>query len=77
MRFMHFALRRSLKRGNQLRIKAFFLASLVFSLPLLAQNGPINKAPDIAKVPTLYVVPYPHLDTQWRWEVPRRSANIC
>jgi len=50
---MHFALRRSLKRGNQLRIKAFFLASLVFSLPLLAQNGPINKAPDITKVPTL------------------------
>ena len=24
-------------------------------------------APDIAKTPTLYVVPYAHLDTQWRW----------
>lgn len=25
------------------------------------------KAPDITKQPTLYVVPYAHLDTQWRW----------
>jgi hypothetical protein len=72
---MHFALRRSLKRGNQLRIKAFCLASLAFSLPLFAQNGPINKAPDITKVPTLYVVPYAHLDTQWRWEMPQTISE--
>jgi len=26
------------------------------------------KAPDITKQPTLYVVPYAHLDTQWRWD---------
>jgi Glycosyl hydrolases family 38 N-terminal domain len=26
------------------------------------------KAPDITQVPTLYVIPYAHLDTQWRWE---------
>lgn len=29
------------------------------------------KAPDITKDPTLYVVPYAHLDTQWRWEFPQ------
>lgn len=29
------------------------------------------KAPDISKVPTLYVVPYAHLDTQWRWDFQR------
>ena len=29
------------------------------------------KAPDITKTPTLYVVPYAHLDTQWRWEFPQ------
>lgn len=27
--------------------------------------------PDLAKEPTLYVVPYAHLDTQWRWEYPQ------
>ena len=29
------------------------------------------KAPDITHDPTLYVVPYAHLDTQWRWEFPQ------
>jgi alpha-mannosidase len=28
-------------------------------------------APDLAKQPTLYVVGYAHLDTQWRWEYPQ------
>src|SRR6476646_9547821 len=27
--------------------------------------------PDLSKQPTLYVVAYAHLDTQWRWEYPR------
>src|SRR5215212_7317157 len=27
--------------------------------------------PDLTKEPTLYVVAYAHLDTQWRWEYPR------
>ncbi len=27
--------------------------------------------PDITKTPTLFVVPYAHLDTQWRWEFPQ------
>ena len=26
--------------------------------------------PDLTKQPTLYVIPYAHLDTQWRWEYP-------
>jgi alpha-mannosidase len=29
------------------------------------------QSPDITKTPTLYVVPYAHLDTQWRWEFPQ------
>jgi alpha-mannosidase len=28
-------------------------------------------APDLSKQPTLYVVAYSHLDTQWRWEYPQ------
>ena len=26
------------------------------------------QGPDLTKEPTLYVVGYAHLDTQWRWE---------
>jgi alpha-mannosidase len=44
-------------------------AIAAFSLSL-AVHAQTMKAPDIAKVPTLYVVPYAHLDTQWRWEFP-------
>jgi alpha-mannosidase len=33
-----------------------------------AQNRP---APDLSKQPTLYVVGYAHLDTEWRWEYPQ------
>jgi alpha-mannosidase len=71
------ALRRSLKRSNRLRRKVFCLASLALSLPLLLapKNEPIIVAPDITKVPTLYVVPYAHLDTQWRWEMPQTISE--
>ena len=34
------------------------------------------KAPDITKQPTLYVVPYAHLDTQWRWEFPQVHQRV-
>lgn len=30
-----------------------------------------TRQPDLTKEPTLYVVAYAHLDTQWRWEYPR------
>ena len=31
----------------------------------------LHAAPNLAKQPTLYVVAYAHLDTQWRWEYPQ------
>ncbi len=37
--------------------------------------GQTMKAPDLTKVPTLYVVPYAHLDTQWRWEMPQTISE--
>ncbi|WP_255484274.1 glycoside hydrolase family 38 C-terminal domain-containing protein [Granulicella sp. 5B5] len=37
--------------------------------------GQTMKAPDITKDPTLYVVPYAHLDTQWRWEMPQTISE--
>lgn len=33
--------------------------------------SPIQAQTDLSKDPTLYVVGYAHLDTQWRWEYPR------
>jgi alpha-mannosidase len=33
------------------------------------------KASDISKQSTLYVVPYAHLDTQWRWEFPQTISE--
>jgi alpha-mannosidase len=30
-----------------------------------------SSSPDLTKQPTLYVVGYAHLDTQWRWEYPQ------
>ena len=44
------------------------LAAITPWVPLSAQT---MTAPDITKQPTLYVVPYAHLDTQWRWEFPQ------
>ncbi len=34
-----------------------------------------SKTPDITKQPTLYVVPYAHLDTQWRWDFPQTISE--
>jgi alpha-mannosidase len=69
------ARRHSAKQHSRLLFKAFCLAPLALGIPLFAQQGPINKAPDITKVPTLYVVPYAHLDTQWRWEMPQTISE--
>ena len=33
--------------------------------------GRSGSAPDLTKQPTLYVVGYAHLDTEWRWEYPQ------
>ncbi|HEX6648034.1 MAG TPA: glycoside hydrolase family 38 C-terminal domain-containing protein [Pyrinomonadaceae bacterium] len=46
------------------KLLAVLLAS---SLAISAQTV----QPDLTKDPTLYVVAYAHLDTQWRWEYPR------
>lgn len=35
------------------------------------ENGRPNATPDLTKRPTLYVVGYAHLDTEWRWEYPQ------
>ncbi len=42
---------------------------------LAAVRGQTMKTPDITKTPTLFVVPYAHLDTQWRWEFPQTISE--
>jgi alpha-mannosidase len=45
-----------------------FLAGAILATPGGAQSTP---KPDLSKQPTLYVVGYAHLDTEWRWEYPQ------
>ncbi|HEY6293616.1 MAG TPA: glycoside hydrolase family 38 C-terminal domain-containing protein [Terriglobia bacterium] len=41
-------------------------------LTLLGQTrAQTNQKPDLSRQPTLYVVGYAHLDTEWRWEYPQ------
>src|SRR6266481_7845404 len=37
----------------------------------LVQRHATTPAPDLTKQPTLYVIAYAHLDTEWRWEYPQ------
>ncbi len=36
-----------------------------------AASAQTNEKPELSKRPTLYVVGYAHLDTEWRWEYPQ------
>jgi alpha-mannosidase len=38
---------------------------------LCAASAQKTEKPDLSKQPTLYVVGYAHLDTEWRWEYPQ------
>ena len=64
-------------RGSvRLRTMTGCLLSVLIAYPLLpALQGQTMKAPDITKDPTLFVVPYAHLDTQWRWEMPQTISE--
>ena len=45
---------------------------LVLAVACFAQTtSPTDSKPDLRKEPTLYVVGYAHLDTEWRWEYPQ------
>jgi alpha-mannosidase len=60
----------------RLRTVAECLLLVLAACPLLPSlQGQTMKAPDITKDPTLYVVPYAHLDTQWRWEMPQTISE--
>jgi len=54
--------------------RQLLLAAVCLAM-LAALQAQTVKAPDITKQPTLYVVPYAHLDTQWRWEFPQTISE--
>src|SRR5580698_5392615 len=67
------------ERKNMKAIVALRILVLIFVLMMCevvsgqataAQNETAEK-PDLTKQPTLYVVGYAHLDTEWRWEYPQ------
>jgi alpha-mannosidase len=61
-------------------VSALLLLLLLFITGSLAQNSStepkakrsatVRPKPDLTQQPTLYVVGYAHLDTEWRWEYP-------
>ncbi len=62
------------RRGRHLLVMAVvwlvvMLASVQGQQPQQAQQ-PSSPPPDLTKGLTLYVVPYAHLDTEWRWDYP-------
>lgn len=50
--------------------KLSILLLVAISTLAVAQDQPTPTSPDLTKQPTLYVVGYAHLDTEWRWEYP-------
>jgi alpha-mannosidase len=47
-----------------MRIRILTCVVFLCSLAAFGQNS----TPDLTRQPALYVVPYAHLDTQWRWD---------
>src|SRR5437870_2163394 len=52
-------------------LNRLFLLVVLFSLTIAGARGQGSNNPDLTQQPTLYVVGYAHLDTQWRWEYPQ------
>ncbi len=63
------------KAKSSFRKTAVVLATQVITLlffqAVAAAQSNESPSPDLTKQPTLYVVGYAHLDTQWRWEYPQ------
>jgi alpha-mannosidase len=59
---------------QSVRLTALYLTITGLLQPSIVRSQTM-KAPDITKDPTLYVFPYAHLDTQWRWEFPQTISE--
>jgi alpha-mannosidase len=52
-------------------MRRFFALMIAIMAPAIAAGAQTTPKPDLTKQPTLYVVGYAHLDTEWRWEYPQ------
>src|SRR5580692_26861 len=68
--------RAATKVGQRCMRPSRFLTLPATLMLLNAVHGQTMQSPDITQVPTLYVVPYAHLDTQWRWEFPQTISEF-
>lgn len=59
---------------KRLIIAAFSLSTFLCSAQKPKTSPPAYTA-DLGRTPTLYVVGYAHLDTQWRWEYPKTISE--
>src|SRR6202044_3168904 len=76
MRLTHFSLwLLTIKSCRRCFRSVGILPALAVSLLSVAVHSQTMKSPNITQVPTLYVVPYAHLDTQWRWEMPQTISE--
>jgi alpha-mannosidase len=53
------------------RLCTILLAIPLACLIVITASAQTTEKPDLSKQPTLYVVGYAHLDTEWRWEYPQ------
>jgi len=51
--------------------KTLAAVPLACMMPFAVASAQTTEKPDLSKQPTLYVVGYAHLDTEWRWEYPQ------
>ncbi|HEY1580170.1 MAG TPA: alpha-mannosidase, partial [Terracidiphilus sp.] len=58
------------------RFSKFSSICAVAAIAASACYGQTMGAPDIRHQPTLYVVPYAHLDTQWNWDFPQSISEF-
>ena len=65
---MRVSVLRSMLERFRMAYQTALIAPLVLLNVAFAQT---SEKPDLSKDPTLYVVGYAHLDTEWRWEYPQ------
>src|ERR1700691_4823649 len=64
--------RKSMTRRCCAAVFQILLACFALLCALQAQTAnPPDLTPDLTKLPSLFVVGYAHLDTEWRWEFPQ------
>jgi alpha-mannosidase len=58
-------------RSAVIRRSLRFATAVALMFAVAGADAQTMTTPDVKKTPTLFVVPYAHLDTQWRWEFPQ------